>query len=170
MGLGSDGQGIFSPGVLYVQPSLLVMQPPLVAMSPNYISSDEESLSSCLVLIKYDSKMGYAAYESAPPEVRFSYEYIEQLTVSQIMSSDFNIPPALPDGAIDLVRWSVEEPTRSQLLLIDGKIPSLHDTRVFLGDQPAKFQDGYRSVVLQAKGKILPDWLRRSRSITNTSN
>jgi hypothetical protein len=137
-------------------------------MSPDYISSDDESPPPFIIPIKYEQKTGYTAYESAPPEVRFSHEYIKQLTVQQLMSSDFNIPPALPDGAVKLVGWSVEEPAASsQLLLIDGKIPSLRDTRVFLSDQPVKFRDGYRSVVLQAKGKILPDWLRRSGSIAN---
>ena len=138
-------------------------------MSPDYISSDDESLPSCIVPINYDRKTGYSAYELPPPKVCFSHEYIEQLTVRQLMSSDFDIPPALPDGAIKLVEWSVEEPAAasSQVLLIDGKIPSLRDTRVFLGDQPAKFRDGYRSVVLQAKGKILPDRLRRSGSVAD---
>ena len=125
-------------------------------VSPESVSSDD-SLPPYITPIKFCSKTGYAAYESAPSDVRFSEEFIEQLTVGHIMSPDFNIPLALPDGAVTLVGWSVEEPTTSQLLLVDGKIPSLKDVRAFLSDQIIKHREGFRSVVIESQGMISYD-------------
>ena len=119
------------------------------------ISSDEESLPSYILPIEF--KTGYSAYESAPLEVCFSQEYIDKLTIRHFMSPNFYIPPTLPDGTVKLVGWSVEEPTSSQLFLIDGKIPSLNDVHVFLSEQSVKFNDGYRSVILSAQGTVLTD-------------
>jgi hypothetical protein len=73
------------------------------------------------------------------------------------MSPDLNIPLALPDGAVTLVGWSIEEPTTSQLLLVDGKIPSLKDVRVFLSDQSIKYREGFRSIVIETQGMLSYD-------------
>jgi hypothetical protein len=73
------------------------------------------------------------------------------------MSPDFNIPLALPDGAVKLAGWSLDEPTTSQFLLVDGKIPSLKDVRVFLSNQSVLYHEGFRSVVLEAQGMISYD-------------
>jgi hypothetical protein len=68
-------------------------------LSPDSVSSDE-SLPPRIIPINFHSKTGYSAYESAPLDVRFSEDYIEQLTVGDLMAPDFNIPLALPDGAV----------------------------------------------------------------------
>jgi hypothetical protein len=121
--------------------------------SPDSVSSDE-SVPSRIIPIKFHTKTGYSAYESAPSDVRFSEDHIEQLTVGHLMALDFNIPLALPDDTVKLVGWSPEEPTTSQFLLADGKIPSLDDVRAFLSNQLIMFREGFRSVVIEAQGMI----------------
>jgi hypothetical protein len=118
-------------------------------------SSDDESLPAYILPITY--KSGYAAYECAPREVPFSEDYIVELTVGQCMAPDFHIPLALPDGSVNLVGWSMEEPTSDHFLLVDDKVPSLTDVRVFLSDQQVRFRDGFRSVILEAQGKTICD-------------
>jgi hypothetical protein len=121
--------------------------------SPDSVSSDD-SVPRHVIPIQLHQKTGYSAYESSPSDVRFSKDYIEQLTVGQLMAPDL-IPQALPDGAVQHVGWSVNEPTTSQFLLIDGKIPSLSDVRTFLSSQPTTYREGFRSVVLEAQGTYL---------------
>jgi hypothetical protein len=123
-------------------------------LSPESVSSDD-SLPLRIVPINFHSKTGYSAYESAPSDVRFSEDFVEQLTVGQLMAPDFVIPPALPDGAVKLVGWSFEEPTTSQFLLADGKIPSLRDVRTFLSNQITMYREGFRSAVIETQGTHL---------------
>ena len=118
-------------------------------------SFNDESLPTYIMPITYQS--GYAAYECAPREVPFSEDYIVELTVGQCMAPDFHIPLALPDGSVNLVGWSMDKPTSEHFLLVNNKVPSLTDVRVFLSDQQARFRDGFRSVILEAQGKTLCD-------------
>ena len=74
--------------------------------------------------------------------------------MGHLMAPDLNIPLALPDNTVKLVGWSPEEPTTSQFLLADGKIPSLDDVRAFLSNQLIMFREGFRSVVIEAQGMI----------------
>jgi hypothetical protein len=120
------------------------------------LSSDDESVPPYILPIKY--KSGYAAYECAAREVDFSEDFIAELTVGDCMAPDFHIPLALPDGFVKLVDWSTDEPASDHFLLVDNKVPSLADVRVFLSDQPIKFRDGFRSVILEAQGVTLHDW------------
>jgi hypothetical protein len=134
--------------------------------SPDSVASDE-SLPSRIIPINFQSKTGYSAYESAPSDVRFSEDYIEQLTIGHLMALDFNIPHALVEGAVKLAGWSLEEPTTSQFLLADGRIPSLRDIRTFLGHQPIMYREGFRSVVVETQGTRI---LYRSTTSRLTAN
>jgi hypothetical protein len=130
---------------------------PALSANMSVCSSDDESLPASILPIKFKSE--YAVYESAPREVKFSEDFIAALTIGDCMEPDFHIPSALPDDFVKLVDWSTEEPAPASdhFLLIDSKVPSLADVRVFLGDQPARFRDGFRSVILEARGKALHD-------------
>lgn len=121
-------------------------------LSPDSLASDE-SLPSRIIPINFRSKTGYSAYESAPSDVHFSEDYIEQLTVGHLMAPDFHIPHALAEGAVELVGWSPEEPTTGQMpmLLMDGGVPSLRDVCTFLSEQSVRYRDGFRSAVVQAQ-------------------
>ena len=134
-------------------------------LSPDSLASDE-SLPLHIIPINFQSKTGYSTYESAPSDVRFSEEYIEQLTVGHLMAPDFHIPHALAEGAVELVGWSPEEPTTGQMpmLLTDGRIPSLRDIRTFLSEQSVRYRDGFRSAVVQVHGTYTLSRSMRSRS------
>ena len=128
--------------------------------SPQSGSSDDSLLPN-ITPIKFYSKTGYSAYESAPSDVPFSEEFIERLTVGHFMSPDFNIPLALLDGAVKVVGWSVEEPITSHFLLANGKTPSLKDVCTFLSHLTITYREGFRSVVIETQGMISYDRLTR---------
>jgi hypothetical protein len=120
-------------------------------LSPDSLASDE-SLLSHIIPINFQSKTGYSASKSAPLDVRFSEDYIEQLTVGHLMAPDFHIPHVLAEGAVELVGWSPEEPTTGQMpmLLTDNRVPCLQDVCTFLSNQSVKYRNGFRSAVVQA--------------------
>ena len=101
-----------------------------------------------------ERKLTYFSYESYPPDVLVSSGYLENLTIEQCAEAEKQIPlTTLANGTLRVVGWSqtVLKPKTGTFLLA-GSIPSLKDIRIFLGDQPEKFAEGYRSVIIEAHG------------------
>jgi hypothetical protein len=113
-------------------------------------SSDDDPFPTFLPL---EQTLGYSAYESSAPDDPFSTSYLARLTIHQSIDTTTQIPPILPDNTLRLVDWSQTIPGISCFLLTESLIPSLKDVRIFLGDMPAKFAEGYRSVIVEAQGR-----------------
>jgi hypothetical protein len=108
--------------------------------------SDSELPLSCSPPSKYH------AYECSPTETPFSSDHLRKLTVQGCL--DAIVPRVLQNGSVRLIGWSRIEPTASKFILTQASIPSLDDTRVFLGDMSKKFGEGNRSVIVEAKGTV----------------
>lgn len=98
---------------------------------------------------------GYTAYESPSSDALYSADSLASLTIRDSIDLLTKFPPILPDKTLRVVGWSQNVPATDNFFLARHSIPSLKDVRQFLGDQPEKFAQGYRGVVVEAKGEIM---------------
>jgi hypothetical protein len=97
----------------------------------------------------------YTAYESSPADLLFSADSLASLTIRQSIDVFAKFPPVLREKTLRLVGWSQKIPPTDNFFLAGNSIPCLKDVRQFLGDQPEKFSQGYRGVVIEADGEMV---------------
>ena len=97
----------------------------------------------------------YTAYESSSSDVLFSADSLANLTIRESIDLLEKFPPVLRDKTLRLVGWSQNVPPTDNFFLASNSIPSLKDVRQFIGDQPEKFSQGCRGVVVEAQGEIV---------------
>jgi len=86
----------------------------------------------------------------------YSADSLASLTIRDSIDLLAKFPPILPDKTLHVVGWSHNVPAITDFFLTRHSIPSLKDVRQFLGDQLEKFSQGYRGVIIEAEGEIVP--------------